>query len=95
MITEHIEPEKGPKKVLVERFLTRILNGMFVISLISGEEQTTYAIPLPMTKALGRGIAKQIQELEKRIGKEIPSMGLSDEPVLSPLSLDQEDGKKE
>lgn len=83
-----IEPQKGPKKVFAEGFACRIVNGILMVSFVSGEEQTTYALPLAPGKALGRAITKQVQEVEKKMGKEIPDIILSDEPVPSPLDLD-------
>jgi len=76
---------KGPKKLLVETFHTKILNGLHTVVFASGEEQFTFVFPLPLAKALGRAVTSNIQELEKRSGKEIGDLILSNEPVPSPV----------
>lgn len=88
---EPITPGKGPLKVLVESFHCRILNGMHIIAFGSGEEEFRFALPLSASKTFARALTKQIQEIEKKSGQEIPDLGLSDEPVISPLKMDKGD----
>jgi len=87
---EPISQGKGPKKILVESFHCRILDGLHVISFGSGEEESRFALPLSASKTLARALTKQIQEIEKKYGQEIADLGLSDEPVVSPIKLDGE-----
>ena len=92
---EPIEPEQGPPKVFVERFYCRIINGMHVISFASGEEKFNFVLQLPHAKTMGRAITKQIEEIEEKLGRKIKDMGLSDEPVISPIHLEPgEDNQK-
>jgi|GEM_PF-938451 len=83
-----LEPGKGPKIVYVESANFRILNGMHHIALHSGGETFTFAFPLPGSKGLGRGLLKQIEQIEKKNGVTVPSR-LDDEPLESPLRMDQ------
>ncbi len=87
---EPIRPGKGPMKVLVESFHCRILNGLHVISFGSGEEEFRFALPLSASKTFARALTKQIQEIEQKTGQEIRDLGLSDEPVISPLKMNSE-----
>lgn len=87
---EPISTGKGPVKILAESFHCRILNGLHIISFGSGEEEFRFALPLSASKTFARALTKQIQEIEKKTGQEIKDLGLSDEPVVSPLKMDSE-----
>ena len=87
---EPIRPGSGPKKVLAESFHCRIVNGLHIVSFGSGEEEFRFALPLSASKTFARALTKQIQEIEKKTGHEIKDLGLSDEPVASPLKMDGE-----
>lgn len=75
-------------KVLVDSFHCRIMNGLHVVSFGSGEDEFRFVMQLPASKTFARALMKQIQEIEKKSGKEIADLGLSDEPVISPIRLD-------
>lgn len=87
---EPIRPGSGPVKILAESFHCRILNGLHIISFGSGEEEFRFALPLSASKTFARALTKQIQEIEKKTGQEIKDLGLSDEPVISPIKMDSE-----
>ena len=91
---EPISPGKGPKKVFVESFHCRVLNGMHIVSFGSGQDEFRFVLQLPASKTFARALTKQIQEIEKQTGQQIPDLGLSDEPVVSPLKLNGEDSGK-
>lgn len=75
-------------KVLVDSFHCRIMNGLHVVSFGSGEDEFRFVLQLPASKTFARALMKQIQEIEKKSGKEIADLGLSDEPVISPIMID-------
>ena len=75
-------------KVLVDSFHCRIMNGLHIVSFGSGEDEFRFVMQLPASKTFARALMKQIQEIEKKSGKEIADLGLSDEPVVSPIRID-------
>ncbi len=75
-------------KVLVDSFHCRIMNGLHIVSFGSGEDEFRFVMQLPASKTFARALMKQIQEIEKKSGKEIADLGLSDEPVISPIRID-------
>ena len=85
---ESITPGKGPMKVLVDSFHCRVMNGLHVVSFGSGGDDFRFVMQLPASKTFARALMKQIQEIEKKSGKEIVDLGLSDEPVISPIKID-------
>jgi hypothetical protein len=87
---EAITPGKGPMKLFVDSFHCRIVNGLHMVSFGSGEDQFQFVLQLPASKTFARALTKQIQEIEKKTGKEITDLGLSDEPVVSPIKFDGE-----
>jgi len=89
---EPIMPGKGPIKILIESFHCRVLNGMHIVAFGSGEEEFRFALPLSASKTFARALNKQIKEIEQKTGQQIKDLGLSDEPVVSPIKID---GKEE
>lgn len=90
-----ISPGKGPKKVLIESFHCRVMNGLHIISFGSGADEFRFALPLSASKTFARALSKQVQEIEQKTGQDIQDLRLSDEPVISPLKMDgEEDGTK-
>lgn len=87
-MNDPITPGKGPMKVLVDSFHCRVMNGLHVVSFGSGEDEFRFVMQLPASKTFARALMKQIQEIEKKSGKEIADLGLSDEPVISPIRID-------
>ncbi len=85
---EPLSSGKGPVKVFVESFHCRVLNGMHTVSFGSGEEEFRFVMQLPASKTFARALSKQIQEIEKQTGQVVPDLGLSDEPVVSPIRVD-------
>lgn len=75
-------------KVLVDSFHCRVMNGLHIVSFGSGEDEFRFVMQLPASKTFARALMKQIQEIEKKSGKEIADLGLSDEPVISPIRID-------
>ncbi|HWO07430.1 MAG TPA: hypothetical protein VNM40_02495 [Candidatus Paceibacterota bacterium] len=76
----------GPQKVFVDGFHARIINGLLHIHLTSAEEEYAFVLPLDVTKKLSRGLAKQIEEIEKKNNIIIDGR-LQDEPMKSPLQI--------
>lgn len=74
--------------MLVDSFHCRVMNGLHVVSFGSGEDEFRFVMQLPASKTFARALMKQIQEIEKKSGKEIADLGLSDEPVISPIRID-------
>lgn len=91
MAEDPIGLNKGPRKILAETFHCRILNGLHHIVFVSGGESFTFVLPVPQSKGLGRALTKQVEEIEKKIGKEF-NVRLSDEPMPSPLASDFKGG---
>lgn len=89
-MNDPLQPGKGPAKIYAENFHCKVTNGFHILSLGSGEEESRFVLSLPASKALARALTKQVQEVEKKTGKEVPNLGLSDEPVISPLRIDEE-----
>ncbi len=83
---------EGSKRTYVEQAGFRILNGMYYVVFRSGDKEHTFVLPLPAAKALSRGIAKHIEDFEKKHNIEIPSH-LSNEPLPSPIQMKSDDKK--
>lgn len=76
----------GPEKVFVEGFHARILNGLLHIVFRSADESYSFVLPLDLTKKLSRGLAQQVDEIEKKNNIVIDGR-LPNEPMPSPLQL--------
>jgi hypothetical protein len=87
MPNEKIEPRKGVEAIYVESFACRVLNNMHYVEIVSGDKQFKFVCQLGGTKALGRALIKQVEEIEKKQGVTYDSR-LSDEPMPSPLKRD-------
>ena len=74
----------GPKKVFVEGFHARILNGLLHIVFRSATEVYSFVLPLDLTKKLSRGLAAQVDEIEKKNNIVIDGR-LPNEPMVSPI----------
>lgn len=85
-----MEPEfnfsKGEKKVFVEGFHARIINGLLHIVFRSAEKEYSFVLPLDLTKKLSRGLAVQVEEIEKKNNIVIDGR-LPNEPMKSPLQI--------
>lgn len=88
----NIEILEGSKRTYVEQAGFRLLNGIYYLVFRSGDTESTFVLPLPAAKALGRGIAKHIEEFEEKNNVKIPSH-LSDEPFPSPIQIDSDNKK--
>jgi len=86
MTEKQLLPDKGPSRIFVGGLQSGIRGGLHEVIFRSGEDHFAFALPLNLSKSLARALAKQIKEVEKKIGKEIPDVRLSDEPMLSPMS---------
>ena len=74
----------GPEKVFVEGFHARILNGLLHIVFRSAEKTYSFVLPLDLTKKLSRGLAAQVDEIEKKNNIVIDGR-LPNEPMVSPI----------
>lgn len=87
----------GSGKVFIEGFHARIINGLLQIVLTSGEDEFAFTLPLDLTKKLSRGLAAQVEEIEKKNNITIDGR-LPNEPMVSPIQAkvvdeDSEGGK--
>ena len=74
----------GPEKVFIEGFHARILNGILHIVFRSAEKTFSFVLPLDLTKKLSRGLAAQVDEIEKKNNIVIDGR-LATEPMVSPI----------
>lgn len=74
----------GPEKLFVEGFHARIINGLLNIVFKSAEKSYSYVLPLDLTKKLSRGLAQQVEEIEKKNNIVIDGR-LPNEPMVSPI----------
>ena len=74
----------GPQKVFIEGFHARILNGILHIVFRSAEKTYSFVLPLDLTKKLSRGLAAQVDEIEKKNNIVIDGR-LPNEPMVSPI----------
>ncbi|MEK7509572.1 MAG: hypothetical protein AAB605_02565 [Patescibacteria group bacterium] len=83
-----MEPEfdfrKEGDKIFIEGFHARIINGLLHLVLVSGEEKHAFTLPLDLTKKLSRGLAAQVEEIEKKNNVVIDGR-LPNEPMVSPI----------
>lgn len=75
---------KGGDKIFIEGFHARILNGLLQIVFTSGEKKHAFTLPLDLTKKLSRGLAAQVEEIEKKNNIVIDGR-LPNEPMVSPI----------
>jgi len=91
-----MEPEfdfsKGGNKTFIEGFHARIINGLLHIVLTSGEKSHAFTLPLDLTKKLSRGLAAQVEEIEKKNNIVIDGR-LPNEPMVSPIQAKPIDGE--
>ena len=74
----------GPEKVFIEGFHARILNGILHVILRSADTTYSFVLPLDLTKKLSRGLAAQVEEIEKKNNIVIDGR-LPNEPMVSPI----------
>ncbi len=91
-----MEPEydfsKGGNKTFIEGFHARIINGLLHIVLTSGDKSHAFTLPLDLTKKLSRGLAAQVEEIEKKNNIFIDGR-LPNEPMVSPIQAKIIDGE--
>ncbi len=75
---------KGGDKIFIEGFHARIVNGLLQIVFTSGEKKHAFTLPLDLTKKLSRGLAAQVEEIEKKNNIVIDGR-LPNEPMVSPI----------
>ena len=75
---------QGPQKVFIEGFHARILNGILHIVFKSADKAYSFVLPLDLTKKLSRGLAAQVEEIEKKNNIVIDGR-LPNEPMVSPI----------
>jgi hypothetical protein len=75
---------KGGNKIFIEGFHARIINGLLHIVLTSGDKNHAFTLPLDLTKKLSRGLASQVEEIEKKNNIVIDGR-LPNEPMVSPI----------
>lgn len=74
----------GPAKVFIEGFHARIINGILHVVFRSAEKSYAYVLPLDLAKKLSRGLAAQVEEIEKKNNIVIDGR-LANEPMKSPI----------
>lgn len=87
---------KGEDKIFIEGFHARIINGLLHIVFTSGEKKHAFTLPLDLTKKLSRGLAQQVEEIEKKNNIVIDGR-LPNEPMVSPIQakiIDEDAGEK-
>ncbi len=84
-----------PEKVFVDTFSIRIIDGMSYILLKSGKSTACFLMPLPAAKFLGKGLLKQVEEIEQKHSVKF-DVRLPGEPLLSPWTTnpDKPEGGK-
>ena len=75
---------KEGDKIFIEGFHARIINGLLHIVFISGDKKHAFTLPLDLTKKLSRGLAAQVEEIEKKNNIVIDGR-LPNEPMVSPI----------
>lgn len=75
---------EGPAKTFVDGFHARILNGLLHIVFTSADEEYSFVLPLDLAKKLSRGLAAQVEEIEKKNNIVIDGR-LPNEPMVSPI----------
>lgn len=83
---------KGGNKTFIEGFHARIINGLLHIVLTSGDKSHAFTLPLDLTKKLSRGLAAQVEEIEKKNNIVIDGR-LPNEPMVSPIQTKIADGE--
>jgi len=83
----------GPEKTFVEGFHARILNGLLHIVFKSAEKSYSFVLPLDLTKKLSRGLAAQVDEIEKKNNIVIDGR-LPNEPMVSPIQAKIVEGEE-
>ena len=81
------------QKIMTDNFQMKVIGGILYLALQSGTSTPCYLFPLGAAKAMGRGLIKQVEEIEQKTGQKF-DMPLSDEAVVSPLNIKPEDPKK-
>lgn len=85
MAEQQFDFGKGPHKVFVDTIHAKVINGLHHITFQSGKELFSFTLPLPLSKIIGKGLLKQVEEIEHKTGKKI-DVRLPDEPMVSPWS---------
>lgn len=75
---------KEGNKIFIEGFHARIINGLLHIVFTSGNKKHAFTLPLDLTKKLSRGLAVQVEEIEKKNNIVIDGR-LPNEPMVSPI----------
>lgn len=92
-----MEPEfdfnQGPAKTFVGGFHARIINGLLNIVFTSADEEYSFVLPLDLTKKLSRGLAAQVEEIEKKNNIVIDGR-LPNEPMVSPIQAKIVEGEE-
>ena len=84
--------DSSSEKIMTDGFSMRIINGLMHLAIKSGTSIRCYVLPLHAAKAAGRGLIKQVEEIEQKTGQKF-DMPLSDEPVPTPLTDFRDQGK--
>lgn len=72
-------------KTFVDTVNIRIINGLLYLAIQSGKDSPCFLMPLPLAKLVGKGITKQVEEIELKNNVKFDDR-LPDEPMLSPLT---------
>ena len=83
---------EGPAKTFVGGFHARIINGLLHIVFTSADEEYSYVLPLDLAKKLSRGLAAQVEEIEKKNNIVIDGR-LPNEPMVSPIQAKVVEGE--
>lgn len=81
---------KAGDKIFIEGFHARILNWHLHIVFTSGGTEHAFTLPLELAKKLSRGLAQQVEEIEKKNNITIDGR-LPNEPMVSPLQVKPQD----
>ncbi len=92
MSPDEIDFNAVPEKIFVDTVSMRIINGMQHLLFKSGQKTYCFLMPLPGAKFLGKGLLKQIEEIEQKNNIKI-DVRLPDEPMLSPWTSENPDSK--
>lgn len=97
MYNGSMEPDfnfnEGPAKTFVGGFHARIINGLLNIVFTSADEEYSFVLPLDLTKKLSRGLAAQVDEIEKKNNIVIDGR-LPNEPMVSPIQAKIVEGEE-
>jgi hypothetical protein len=85
---------EGSQKVFVDGFHARIINGLLHVVFTSADEEFAYVLPLDLAKKLSRGLAAQVEEIEKKNNIVIDGR-LPNEPMVSPIQAKVVEGGEE